>query len=197
MTFPECTDVVLGRSRRDFGSVCFLLVARGVPLGDSVKDNLGRGQSRLSKVRITNHLSLNSLPLRLQIAFCLLQLSDQPVDFCNRRGSDFLNVRRDLRVSFCFCNRRGSAFANEPSGLSVGFRLRNRRGSDFPCLYRKPCCRYDGRICCPGLRWRHRTFLHGVPIRSPSKSHFLAGELIWCERPDHLSRSKRTKARTP
>jgi hypothetical protein len=32
ITFPERTDVVLGRSRGDFGSV--LLVARGMPLGD-------------------------------------------------------------------------------------------------------------------------------------------------------------------
>ena len=40
MTFPERTDVVLGRRRRDFGSV--LLVARGMPLGDGIKDDLGR-----------------------------------------------------------------------------------------------------------------------------------------------------------
>src|SRR5215471_7396502 len=100
MTFPERTDVVLGRSRSDFGSA--LLVARRMPLRDGVKDNLGREQSHLSKVRIANCLTFNSLPLRLQIAFRLLQLSDQSVDFCNRRGSDFLNERRDhLRVSFC------------------------------------------------------------------------------------------------
>src|SRR5262245_46708373 len=89
-----------GRSRSDFGSA--LLVARRMPLRDGVKDNLGREQSHLSKVRIANCLTFNSLPLRLQIAFRLLQLSDQSVDFCNRRGSDFLNERRDhLRVSFC------------------------------------------------------------------------------------------------
>jgi hypothetical protein len=40
MTFPERTDVVLGRSRGDFGSV--LLVARGMTLGDGIKDDLGR-----------------------------------------------------------------------------------------------------------------------------------------------------------
>src|SRR5262245_63742772 len=86
MTFPELTDVVLGRSRRDFGSV--LLVARGMPLRDGVKDDLGRERSHLSKIRITNHLAFNSLPFRLQVVFCLLQLCDQPVDFCNRRVSD-------------------------------------------------------------------------------------------------------------
>src|SRR5262244_1147929 len=78
MTFPERTDVVLGRSRRDFGSV--LLVARRMPLGDGVRDDLGRERSHLSKVRITNHLAFNSLPLRLQVVFCLLQLCDQPVE---------------------------------------------------------------------------------------------------------------------
>jgi hypothetical protein len=62
MTLPERTDVLLGRSRRDFGSV--LLLAGGMPLGDSVKDNLGRSQSHLSEVRVANHLFLNSLPLR-------------------------------------------------------------------------------------------------------------------------------------
>src|SRR6185437_11391890 len=81
-------NVVLGRSCRDFGSV--LLVARGMPLGDGVKDDLGCERSHLSKIRITNHLALNSLPLRLQVAFRLLQLCDQPVDFCNRRVSDLL-----------------------------------------------------------------------------------------------------------
>src|SRR5262245_21526808 len=62
MTFPERTDVVLGRSRRDFGSV--LLVARRMPSGDSVRDDLGRGGSHQSEVGITNRLSLNSLSLR-------------------------------------------------------------------------------------------------------------------------------------
>ena len=41
---------VVGRSRRDFGSV--LLVSRGMPLRDGVKDDLGRERSHLSKVRI-------------------------------------------------------------------------------------------------------------------------------------------------
>src|SRR5262249_3055310 len=71
--FPQHINVVLGRSRRDFG--CVLLVARGMPLRDGVKDDLSRERSHLSKVRITNHLALNSLPLRLQIALRLLQLS--------------------------------------------------------------------------------------------------------------------------
>src|SRR5262245_52756914 len=98
MTFPERTDVALGRSRRDFGSV--LLVARRMPLGDGVRDDLGRGESHQSEVGVTNRLSLNSLPLRYQIVSGVLQLSYQPVDFCNRRGSDLLNERCDLRVSF-------------------------------------------------------------------------------------------------
>src|SRR5262249_5225815 len=89
-TFPELTDVVLGRSRRDFGSV--LLVARGMPLRDGVKDDLGRERSHLSKVRITNHLAFNSLPLRLQVVFCLLQLCDQPVERL---------VRRTGEVTYC------------------------------------------------------------------------------------------------
>src|SRR5262249_9501218 len=101
MTFPERTDAVLDRSRRDIQSVCFLLVARGMPLRDRVKDDLGRERSHLSKVRITNHLALNSLPLRLQVAFRLLQLCHQPVDFCNRCVSDLLNERSNLRASFC------------------------------------------------------------------------------------------------
>src|SRR5438128_9009436 len=75
MTLLERTDLVLGRGRRDFGSVCFLLVGRRMPLGDGVKDDLGRERRHLSKLRITNHLSLNSLPLRLQMVFYLLQLS--------------------------------------------------------------------------------------------------------------------------
>jgi len=79
MTFPERSDVVLGRSRSDFGSAWFLLLARGMPLGDGVKDDLGRERSHLSKLRVMNHLSLNPLPLRLQVVLCLLQLSDQPI----------------------------------------------------------------------------------------------------------------------
>src|SRR5215471_1082901 len=39
------------------------------PLGDGVRNHLGRERSHLSKVRITNYLSLSSLPLRLQIVF--------------------------------------------------------------------------------------------------------------------------------
>ena len=46
MTFPERTHVVLGRSRGDFGSV--LLLARGMPLRDGVRDDLGRERSHLS-----------------------------------------------------------------------------------------------------------------------------------------------------
>src|SRR5262245_3762748 len=72
MTFPELTDVVLGRSRRDFGSV--LLVARGMPLRDGVKDDLGRERSHLSKVPITNHLAFNSL-LRRERLGCLREVS--------------------------------------------------------------------------------------------------------------------------
>ena len=71
-----------------------------MPLGDGVKDDLGRERSHLSKLRVTNHLSLNLLPLRLQVVFCLLQLSDQAIDFCNRRGCDLLNERSNLRISF-------------------------------------------------------------------------------------------------
>jgi hypothetical protein len=92
MTFLERAHVVR-RSRRDFGSACSLLIARGMPLGDGVKDDLGRERSHLSKLRITNHLLLNSLPLRLQMGFYFLQLSDQPIDFCNRRSPDLLNER--------------------------------------------------------------------------------------------------------
>jgi hypothetical protein len=73
-----------------------LLAARGVPLGDSVKDDLGRDRSRLSKVCIPNHLSLNSLRLQVKVVSPLLQLSYQPLDFCNRRGFSFLNERRNL-----------------------------------------------------------------------------------------------------
>jgi hypothetical protein len=41
----------------------------------------------------------NSLPLRLQVVFCLLQLCDQSVDFCNRRVSDLLSaVGYNLRL---------------------------------------------------------------------------------------------------
>ena len=98
MTFPERTDVILGRSRHDFGSV--LLVARRMPLGDGVRDDLGRGGSHQSEVGVTNRFSFNSLPLRYQMVSCVLQLSYQPVDFYNRRGSDLLNKRCDLRVSF-------------------------------------------------------------------------------------------------
>src|SRR6516165_3876460 len=71
MTFPERTDVVLGRSRRDFGSV--LLVARRMPLADGVRDDLARGGSHQSEVGITNRLSLNSLSLRYQIVSCVLR----------------------------------------------------------------------------------------------------------------------------
>src|SRR5262249_41071754 len=41
-------------------------------------------------------LALNSLPLRLQKIFCLLQLADHFFDFCNRSSSDLLNKRRKL-----------------------------------------------------------------------------------------------------
>jgi hypothetical protein len=101
MTFLERTYVVLGRGHHDFGSPCFLWVACGMPLGDGVKDDLSRERSPLSELRVTNHLPLNLLPLPLQLAFCLLQLSDQLIDFCNRRGCDLLNERNDLRINFC------------------------------------------------------------------------------------------------
>src|SRR2546430_6710136 len=126
MTFPECTDVVLGRSRRDLGSV--LLVARRMPLGDGVRDDFGRGGSHQSEVGITNRLSLNSLSLRYQIVSCVLQLSYQPVNFCNRHGSDFLNEGGDLRVSFRrrrkFCM---SEIANFPFNSQIcGYGLKAR-----------------------------------------------------------------------
>src|SRR5215469_7706149 len=126
ITFPERTDVVLGRSRRDFGSV--LLVARRMPLGDGVRDDLDRGGSHQSEVGITNRLSLNSLSLRYQIVSCVLQLSYEPVDFCNRRGSDLLNERCDLRVSFrrrrTFCM---SEIANFPFNSQIcGYGLKTR-----------------------------------------------------------------------
>src|SRR5215469_16307438 len=85
------------------------------PLGDGVRDHFGRERSHLSEVRITNYLSLNSLPLRLQVVFCLLQLSDQSVDFCNRGGSNLLNERSNLHISFClrrkFCMSEIANFA--------------------------------------------------------------------------------------
>jgi hypothetical protein len=87
LSFPQRTDVVISRSRREFRSI--LLGARGVPLGNGVRDYLGRGRSHQSKVCITNSFLLNSLPLRQQIVFCVLQLSRQPVDFRNRHGSGF------------------------------------------------------------------------------------------------------------
>ena len=126
MTFPERTDVVLGRSRRDFGSV--FLVARRMPLGDGVRDDLGRGGSHQSEVGITNRLSLNSLSLRYQIVSCVLQLGYEPVDLCNRRGSDLLNERCDLRVSFrrrrTFCM---SEIANFPFNSQIcGYGLEAR-----------------------------------------------------------------------
>src|SRR5262245_45628248 len=89
----ERAHVVLGRSHRDFGNAWFLWVARGMPLGDGIKDDLSRERSHLSELRVTNHFSFNPLPLRLQLAFYLLQLTDQPIDFCNRRGCDLLNER--------------------------------------------------------------------------------------------------------
>src|SRR5207253_2674471 len=79
----------------------FLWVARGMPLGDSLKDDLSRERGHLRELRVTNHLSFNLLPLRLQLAFYLLQLSDQPIDFCNRRGCDSLNERNDLCINVC------------------------------------------------------------------------------------------------
>jgi hypothetical protein len=91
----------LGRSHHDFGTAWFLWVARGMRLGDGVKDDLGRERSPLSELRVTNHLPLNLLPLPLQLAFCFLQLSDHLIDFCNRRGCDLLNERNDLRINFC------------------------------------------------------------------------------------------------
>src|SRR5215471_19321066 len=72
MIFLERTHVVLGRSHGDFGSAWFLWVAHGMPLGDGVKDDLSRERSRLSKLRVANQLSLNPLPLRLQLAFYFL-----------------------------------------------------------------------------------------------------------------------------
>jgi hypothetical protein len=57
-------EALSGRSRL-VGSFCVLLVVRRVPLGDGVNDDLGRDRSRLSEVRITNHLLLNALALGL------------------------------------------------------------------------------------------------------------------------------------
>ena len=81
MIFLEHTHVVFGRSHRGFGSAWFLPVDRGMPLGDGVKDDLSRERSHLSELRVTNHLSLNPLPLGLQVVSYLLQVSGQPIDF--------------------------------------------------------------------------------------------------------------------
>ena len=87
-----------------------------MPLGDGVKDDLSRERSHLSELRVTDYLSLNLLPFRLQLAFYLLQRSDQPIDLCNRRGCDLLNERNDLCINFClsrnFCM---SEIATSPS----------------------------------------------------------------------------------
>jgi hypothetical protein len=56
------TDIAVGRSRRDFGSV-LLVVAQRMALGDGIRDDLGRGRSHQSKLCVTNRFSLNSLPL--------------------------------------------------------------------------------------------------------------------------------------
>ena len=80
MIFLEHTRVVSGGGHRGFGSAR-LPVDRGMPLGDGVKDDLSRERRHLSKLRVTNHFSLNPLPLRLQVVSYLLQVSDQPIDF--------------------------------------------------------------------------------------------------------------------
>ena len=91
-------------------------------MGDGVRDHFGRERSHLSKVRITNYLSLNSLSLRLQIVFCLLQLNYQSVNFCNRRGCDLLNERSNLHVrfwlrrKFCMSEITNFAFNNQIRG---------------------------------------------------------------------------------
>ena len=72
-----------------------------MPLGDSVRDDLGRGRGHLRKGRITHCLSLYPLPFRLQMTFSFLQVSYQSIDLCNRGGSELLNERRHLCVSFC------------------------------------------------------------------------------------------------
>jgi hypothetical protein len=79
MTFLERTHAVLRRGHHEFGSAWFLWVACGMPLGDGVEDDLSRERSHLSELRVTDYLSLNLLPLRLQLAFYLLQRSDQPI----------------------------------------------------------------------------------------------------------------------
>jgi hypothetical protein len=101
MTFLERTHAVLRRGHHEFGSAWFLWVACGMPLGDGVEDDLSRERSHLSELRVTDYLSLNLLPLRLQLAFYLLQRSDQPIYLCNRRGCDLLNERNDLCINFC------------------------------------------------------------------------------------------------
>src|SRR5262249_721947 len=126
MTFPERTDVVLGRSRRDFGRV--LLVARRMPLGDGVRDDLGRGGSHQSEVGITNRLSLNSLSLRYQIVSSVFHLTYHPADFSNRLAPHLLNEGWDLRVSFrrrrTFCM---SEIANFPFNSQIcGYGLKAR-----------------------------------------------------------------------
>src|SRR5260370_4192986 len=63
MTFPERTHVVLSRSRRDLGSAWFLLVARGMPLGEGVNDDLGPERGHLRKRQLTTHPSRNPTPL--------------------------------------------------------------------------------------------------------------------------------------
>ena len=129
------------------------MVTRRVPMGDGIQDYLCRGRSQLSKVRKTERFLLNSLPLRLQIVFCLSHLSHQPVDFCNGRGSEFLNDRRDLRVSFRLRRRfRRSDIANFP---------------------------FNHQICGYSLEVRHLKFNHLCPPL-PEKD-FLTRRLMWCE----------------
>jgi hypothetical protein len=122
-------------------------------MGDGIQDYLCRGRSQLSKVRKTERFLLNSLPLRLQIVFCLSHLSHQPVDFCNRRGSEFLNDRGDLRVSFCLRRRSWrSEIANFP---------------------------FNHQTCGYCLEVRHLKSHHLCPPL-PEKD-FLTRRLMWCE----------------
>src|SRR6516164_7259391 len=94
----HATGAVLGQGARDLEFAHG--VARLAPSGDGIKDDFYGGRSHLSEVHIASRLSLNSLALGLQKNFLRLQLSQQPVDFCHRRSSDFLNEWCDLRVSF-------------------------------------------------------------------------------------------------
>ena len=75
-----------------------LIAARGVPLRYGIRDDRGRFRSQLSETDIARRLLLKPLAFRLQIGFRLLKLGDQPLHLCNRRGYQFLDLRRDVSI---------------------------------------------------------------------------------------------------